>query len=507
LQKRGVAALFAAALFVMNGMSPLAITGQPPSIQHVIYIVQENHSFDNYFGTYPGARGIPSSLLVLSNPGQKNSTAVAPYLLSDNQPIYLVGDELPEGISDPAQLAANSSSPYLPHHLSSESSPVLTNAWAASHVAYDNGKMDGFISAQGGNAQTMGYYDRSDIPYYWDYADHFVLADNFFSSLLGPTFPNHLYIASGAAGPIKGLNNYDWIVNGTIVGDLGGSYPYDKLSLSWSTLAQELTAKNTTWNWYDGDPDPTSGSAWNVLPLFSYFQHNPAQITQHVKSTQYFSSDIKAGKLAAVSWIMPGSWTPPTYPSGCLGVDTSEHPPARSDCGMDYVSYLVNTVMQSPYWNSTAIVLTWDDWGGFYDHVAPPQVDGYGLGFRVPAIMISPWVKPHLIDHTQYEFSSMLRFAETVFNLPTLGTRDTSVNNMMSMFDFSQTPLPPLIESANFFQQSQTQSTTSLSTTSTQSTSASPFLSDSMIILTGAGLAVLLLVASVFVIMRRRPHA
>jgi phospholipase C len=500
------AALVIAFILAFNCVPPLAsAAAQPTNIQHIIFIVQENHSFDNYFGTYPGARGIPSSLLVYANPGQKNSTATAPFLLSDGTPIYLVGDELPPGISDPDQLA-NTSSPYLPHHLTSEASPLLTNAWAAAHVAYDNGKMDGFISAQGGNTQTMGYYDRSDIPYYWDYADHFVLADNFFSSLLGPTFPNHLYIASGAAGPVKVSGTYDWLVNGTIVGDLGGSYPYDQLKLSWSTLAQELSMKNTSWSWYDGDPNPTSGSAWDVLPLFTYFQQNPAQVTEHIKSTQYFSSDIKAGKLPAVSWIMPGSWEPPTYPSGCAGIDTSEHPPARSDCGMDYVSYLVNTVMQSPYWNSTAIVLTWDDWGGFYDSVAPPQVDEFGLGFRVPTLVISPWVKPHLIDHTQYEFSSMLKFAETVFNLPSLGTRDARVNDMLSMFDFSQTPLPTLIEPANFFQQSNvSRSTTSVSTTSSQSTSSSPFLSGSMVILTGAGLAVFLLAATVIIIMRRRP--
>lgn len=501
MNSRAVAVMIVA-LLTLNGLPVLAAPAPQSKIQHIIFIVQENHSFDNYFGTYLGAHGFPSGLLVSTNPGERNSTAIAPYLLSDGQPIYLVGDELPEGVSDPDQLTANYSQ-YLPHHLSSESAAVLTNAWAASHEAYDNGKMDGFINAQGGNTQTMGYYDRNDIPYYWDYADHFVLADNFFSSLMGPTFPNHLYIASGASGPVTGLN-YDWVVNGSIVGDLGGSYPYDKLSLSWSTLAQELTMKNTTWNWYDGDPDPTAGSAWDVLPLFTYFQDNPAQVTQHIKSTQYVSSDIQAGKLAAVSWIMPGSWAPPTYPSGCLGVDTSEHPPARSDCGMDYVSYLVNTVMRSPYWNSTAIVLTWDDWGGFYDHVPPPQVDEFGLGFRVPTLVISPWVKPHLIDHTQYEFASMLKFAEAVFNLPSLETRDARVNDMLSMFDFSQAPLPTLIEPANYFQEvpvsSSTTSTNSSQTTTQPSSSSPGYLLPAV----GAAAAVLLVAGIVYAATRMR---
>ena len=468
-----LAAVAVVALLTFNGLALLpAGTAQTPKIQHIVFIVQENHSFDNYFGTYPGVNGFPQGLLVRSNPNQTTSAAYAPYHLTNDQPIYLVGDELAPGISDPDQLQASAPNPYLPHHLTSESPPLLTNAWAAAHVAYDNGKMDGFISAQGGNPQTMGYYDRSNIPYYWDYADHYVLADNFFSSLLGPTFPNHLYIASGASGPVSGLNNYSWLVNNTIVGDLGGSYPYESLKLSWATLAQELSMKNASWSWYSGDPDPTAASAWDVLPMFTYFQQNPSQLTQHVRSTQYFGSDIKAGKLGAVSWIMPGSWTPPTYPSGCAGIDTSEHPPARVDCGMDYVSYLVNTVMQSSYWNSTAIVLTWDDWGGFYDNVAPPQVDEFGLGFRVPTLVISPWVKPHFIDNTQYEFASMLKLAETVFNLPALGTRDANTNDMMSMFDFTQAPLPTLIEPANFFQASPV-STTTTTTTSSQASSTS----------------------------------
>lgn len=468
-----LAAILIAVLLAFNSLPLLPTTvAQTSKIQHVVFIVQENHSFDNYFGTYPGAKGFPPGLLVQSNPNQTSSVAYAPFRLSDSTPVYLVGDELAPGISDPEQLAASTSNPFLPHHLTSEAPPLLTNAWGAAHLAYDNGKMDGFITAQGDNPQTMGYYDRTDIPYYWDYADHYVLADNFFSSMLGPTLPNHLYIASGASGPVNVKGTYAWLTNKTIVGDLGGSYPYESLQLSWATLAQELSTKNMSWNWYSGDPDPTSPSAWDVLPMFTYFQQNPSQLTEHVKNTQYFGSDIKAGKLGAVSWIMPGSWAPPGYPAGCAGIDTSEHPPARVDCGMDYVSYLVNTIMQSPSWNSTAIVVTWDDWGGFYDGVAPPQVDKFGLGFRVPTLVISPWVKPHFIDHTQYEFASMLRLAETLFNLPTLGTRDANTNDMLSMFDFAQTPLPPLIEPGNFFQQAPVSSTTTTSSVSQTTSSA-----------------------------------
>lgn len=117
---------------------------------------------------------------------------------------------------------------------------------------------------------------------------------------------------------------------------------------------------------------------------------------------------------------------------------------------MDYVAYLVNQVMQSKYWESTAIVITWDDYGGFYDHVAPPQVDSFGEGFRVPTIIISPWAKRHFIDHTEYEFASFLKLAEVIFKLPTLGVRDVAANSMLNSFDFNQVPQPPLIEQADF---------------------------------------------------------
>ena len=456
-------AVLVVALLVVNGF-PAVASGPPASkIQHVVYIIQENKTFDSYFGTYPGADGFPSSLLNASSP-----------------------------------------SPYLPHHVSSEVPPSLTNAWAAAHEAWDNGKMDRFINAQSGNAQTMGYYDRSNIPYYWDYADHYVLADHFFSSLMGPTFPNHLYIASGRSGPVTGMSSYDFVTNGSITGNLGGSLPYDQLKLTWATLAQELTLTNTSWAWYTGE-NPSAATAWNVLPAFSYFQNNPAQLSQHVKSTQSFASDIQAGKLGAISWITPGEWTPPTYPSECAGIGTSEHPPDRVDCGMDYVAYLVNTVMKSSYWNSTAIVIAWDDWGGLYDHVAPPQVDQYGLGFRVPVLVVSPWVKPHYIDHTQYGFGSLLKFAETTFNLPSLGARDVNASSMMSMFDFGQAPLPALIEPADFFVQPAQSSTTTTATTTTSGQATSSSGIPEFPVFSVGAFATIIAVAAAYALLRRRP--
>jgi hypothetical protein len=219
-------------------------------------------------------------------------------------------------------------------------------------------------------------------------------------------------------------------------------------------MAQELSNYEVSWKWYDRSTNATAPSIANVLPLFDYFQKNSTELNAHVQGIQNFVNDIHSNNLPAVSWISTyapnGTWYPPNFPSKFIGMDISEHPPARPDAGMDYVAYLVNQIMESPYWNSTAIVITWDDFGGFYDHVAPPEVDLYGLGPRVPALIISPWAKHGYIDNTQYEFSSMLKLVEDTFNVPTLGARDVTANDMMNAFNFSQTPQPAKIEPANF---------------------------------------------------------
>jgi phospholipase C len=406
-------------------------------IQHLIFIIQENHSFDNYFGTYPGANGIPPGA---SNPVDLNSTVkdyVYPFHLNATQPIYIQGDELPPGVADPLDLGESDNDSVSPFHLSSTVTEDIAHTWRAAHIAYDNGRMDGFVYAQDmlhlNGTEAMGYYTRSDLPYYYDYADNYVLDDDFFSSLMGPSLPNHLYIASGTSGGMK--DNPDNL---------------SALHLTWLTLAQELSAANVSWAWYTGQEDPDIGSLWNVLPLFAYFQQHPEVLAAHVLNTQDFVDSVENGSLPAVSWITPGTWQPASMPKALAGDATSEHPPARLDCGMDYVASLVNDIMQSQYWSSSAIIITWDDYGGFYDHVAPPQVDAYGEGFRVPALVISPFAKHHYIDPNMYEFGSLLSLAETIFRVPSLTKRDANANNMMDSFDFHQIPQPPLVEPANF---------------------------------------------------------
>jgi len=438
------------------------VVGTPTKIQHLIFIIQENHSFDNYFGTYPGANGFTPGLAIPINPAQAGSQYVAPYHLNVAQPIMIVGDELPPGVSDPDQLDSGDSSGVSPFPFNNESiGGDLSHAWKVAHMAYDNGKMDGFIAAEK-STLTMGYYDRADIPYYWGYADRYVLDDDFFSSQMGPSFQNHLYIASGTSGPVTNLN-YRWILNGHVVDNPAAGFNWQGVSLDWSTLAEEMSNSNVPWAWYDGEVKPLRSTIWDVLPLFTYFQNHPDQLNEHVQNAQRFIDAIQNAQLPAVSWIIPGSWVPPTYPIVCkhqVGGSPSEHPPARSDCGMDYVAYLVNQVMQSQYWQSSAIIITWDDYGGFYDHVPPPQIDAFGEGFRVPTLVVSPWAKHGFIDHTQYEFASFLKLAEVNFNIPGLGTRDVGASDMMNSFDFNQPPQPTLIEPANFVGPAQSSATT-----------------------------------------------
>ncbi len=392
-------------------------SGSTSKLQHLIFIVQENHSFDNYFGTYPGADGFQSGTRIPTEPGNSSQGYISPYLLSAES----IGQD-------------------------------LTHSWPSSHTDYAGGSMNGFVEGENSNL-TMGYYDRSLIPYYWDYADHYALDDHFFASEMGPSFGNHLYIVSGAAGPGVNVTNVPWVLNGTIVGTPPTSFPMASLNLNWTSMPQELSAHGLSWTWYNGGGlNSTTPSEFNVLPLFSYFEDNPRLLSSNVRSTAQFSVDIQKNRLAQVSWIMPGPWHPPTWPSLCDTSQTpdSEHPPGRSDCGMDYVAYLVNQIMESQYWQSSAIIITWDEYGGFYDHVPPPHVDGFGYGFRVPTLVISPWVFPHYVDHTQYDFGSLLKLIEQVFALTSLGARDAEANSMIGEFNFKQAPLTPLVETANF---------------------------------------------------------
>ena len=344
--------------------------GSPTTpIQHVVYVMQENHTFDNYFGRFPGANGITE----------------------------------PQA-SDP-----------LPNDLAHDA--------ASASAAYDNGNMDGFQSA--GNVQ----YTQSDIPIYWKYAQQFGLGDKFFTSDMNSSTPNHMAMVAAQTGGI-------WASGGnygcnSLPNNLMGSKNTSNLQY-WSypcypigSLPQLLNNAQLSWRFYG------QVSIWDP-PLFIQNLYNSSN---NGFSPTQFIKDVQSGNMPTVSWVTPSAG------------GTTEHPPYDLLGGQNFVESLVNAVMNSSYWDSTAIFITWDDWGGFYDHVTPPTIDDLGLGFRVPLLVISPYAKSGYISHQQGEFSSFVKFAEEAFGLPNLGQRDslTQTSDLMDFFDFSQQLQPPLV--------------------------------------------------------------
>jgi len=373
------------------------------SIKHIIFIVKENRSFDNYFGLFPGANGATTGTI------------------STGQTIPLI-------------------------HASEIIPRDLCHYYSCFVQDIDGGLMDKF-DLNGGNvigdyvAYTQFY--PADIPNYWKYAQTFVLADNMYSALTGPSFPNHLYTVAAQSGGAIGLpyahsakTPTTWgcdAAAGTIVqmmdsngNMLPGSFP----CFDFSTLADSLQNASISWRYY-APSFGQNGYNFSSLDAINHIRNGPLWASNVVPDTQ-FVTDAQSGNLPAFSWLVTAT-------------ANSDHPPYSVCVGENWTVEQVNAVMQGPDWNATVIFLTWDDPGGFYDHVPPPKLDVYGLGVRVPLLIISPYAKSGYISHTQYEFSSVLAFVEARYGLPPLTTRDAVANNMLDAFNFAQQPLPPLV--------------------------------------------------------------
>lgn len=374
------------------------------AIQHIVFIVKENRSFDTYFGTYPGANGATTGKI---STGQVIPLGPTPDVMPDD----------------------------------------LQHSWLAAITAIDGGLMDRFDLLLGANLN--GYYlaytqmSQADIPNYFTYAQNFVLGDKMFSSLEGPSFPNHLYTIAAQSGGVvnnpESMKNYgsntSWgcDAQSTVAvqvldsnGILSSQYPCFDVT----TLADSLNTAGLTWKYYA----PQQGQLGYIWTTYDAINHirNSSMWTQNVLPTSQFESDAIHGQLPAVSWVIP-LW------------GASEHPPSSACNGENWTVQQINAVMQGPDWKSTAIFVVWDDFGGFYDHVPPPSVDEYGLGPRVPILIISPYAKTGYISHTQYEFSSVLKFIEERFGLPFLSARDAGANDTLDSFDFTQAARQPLI--------------------------------------------------------------
>ena len=431
-----------------KGGSPTPSVTLPPGgspIKHVVFIVKENRTFNTYFATYPGAMGATQGGTI-----QCDSN----------------------GCTDGPTVPLKHAKDIQPHD--------LTHCFRCGLTAIDGGRMNGFnhMNASvpvGANQNLYGsdlsgyvYFTRSGIPNYWAYADRFVLADHFFTPMYGPTLPEHLYAVAAQS---------NWIVENKQTVDHPNSYCDDPTEYSTQfdphlspatrrkIMAEEWRIAQSARGWYDmadhwhsirlcfnipvlPDQLEKHGISWGYYADFNAWM-NALQMIRHVRygpmwnnvhDPDEFVKDVRHGDMPSVSWIVP----PEPY---------NEHPGGgKSVCaGENWTVNLVNTIMRSPYWRSTAIVQVWDDFGGFYDPVAPPHYDIMGLGPRTPALIISPYTRSGdnrdggEVDHTTYEFSSVLAFIEQIFGLHAMTDRDANASPLAGAFDFEHPNFKKLI--------------------------------------------------------------
>lgn len=389
---------------------PKVVAQARDKIEHIVFLIKENRTFDTLFGRFPDADGVTTG-------------------------VNCDGETVPLRRADDRALDA-------PH------------SFTDGIAAINGGQMNCF-------AESRAYvqYLEEDIPNYWAYARRFALADRFFASVYGPTGIEHMWTFASQS---------DRFVDHERPGQFGtgqrdycddpfeSAFSYKKLTaeerqavfalqeqggdgaqavreyfnLRWpctdmKVLPDLIEQAGLTWKEYRGE------NAF-VQPLRQVRHVRFGPMYENVVDWEEFPADIANGQLPDVTWLTP--------PFGL-----SDHPPASMCKGENWAVEVLNALMESPYWENTAVVLVWDDYGGYYDHVPPPHVDTYGLGARVPAIVISPWAKPGYIDTDPMEFASVLKFIETVFDLPALTQRDRVADDMLSSFDFTQPPQPPLI--------------------------------------------------------------
>jgi phospholipase C len=442
-----------AALVAAAAPATAAAPARPPAgihkIRHVVIVMQENRSFDSYFGTYPGAAGIPiaGGAPAVCAPDPQRGRCVAPY------------------------------------HTTADSNHGGPHGEGAAFADIAGGAMNGFVasaqSAKGtpcknqqdpvctvpGETDVMGYHDGGEIPNYWSYAKNFVLQDRMFEPNLSWSLPQHLFLVSGWSAlcntPGDALSCVNALQSPALPPDFSRTATVP--DYAWTDLTYLLHRHHVSWGYYvfaGGEPDceddetlacaPVGQNAktpgiWNPLPYFDTVRSDGE--LGDVRSLSSFYAAARAGTLPAVSWVAPNQ-------------RVSEHPPATVSDGQAYVTSLVNAVMRSSDWWSTAIFLSWDDWGGFYDHVLPPRVDANGYGLRVPGIVISPYARAGVVDHQILSHDAYLKFIEDDFlggrrldprtdgrpdGRPDVREANRLLGDLARDFDFSQPPVPPLL--------------------------------------------------------------
>jgi phospholipase C len=398
------------------GVSPQALSFvEAPSIQahskirHVVIIVQENRTPDNLFNGLPGADTVRSG---------KNS---------HGQTVEL-------------------------HRVPLATDYILIHSHWAFKTEYAHGQLNGFDKDHTGchpgarcpppGLRAYGYVERDDVQPYFAMAEQYTFADNMFQSNEGPSFPAHQYLLSGTStirndSTLRASENAashggeraggcDSPPGSTVaVIDLAGNenqkvFPCFRRR----SLPELLAAHGLSWHYYQAHMGP---GAWHGPDAILELRQSPEFFEDVVAPPARVLTDIAEGRLATVVWVTPTA-------------AESDHSGLNNGSGPSWVASVVNAVGESQYWNDTAIFITWDDWGGWYDHVPPIEYNSYELGFRVPLIVVSPYAKLHFVSHRQHEFGSILKFVEKTFGLGSLGTTDVRADDLSDCFDFSTRP-------------------------------------------------------------------
>jgi phospholipase C len=431
--------------------------GPAGKIKHIVVIVQENRTFDNFFDCFPGTDCVKTAPGPGASPGPSVGSSPCPSLHT-----------LPPGPT-PTPIALQFNAPLVDLDPAHDYCPGFK-------TEYDRGKMDGFYWETGCTFDapcklyTYRVTNPKQIRPYWDMATQYVLADRAFPTEFSGSYTAHQDLIRGDTTYQNGesLVDFPWnkenvsnwgcddepdtktpLISSQAAYKMNGPFP----CMTYETIRDPLDAAKVTWKYYAPPWPQDGGQMWNAfdgIKAVRYSDEWPDTGTKPFTcsgscvswpNTNIFCdiAGTTGGKcpapkskgpvqLPAVSWVIPTN-------------EASDHYDGQgTDLGPDWVTSVVNAVGESKYWDSTAIVIFWDDWGGLYDHVPPPQLDYTGLGFRVPFIVISPYAKKGYVTHTQYEFGSVLKFIEGTFGLPSLGTSDKRANNITDSFDFTQKP-------------------------------------------------------------------
>jgi phospholipase C len=318
----------------------------------------------------------------------------------------------PRGFTQP-DAAGN---PHAPFEFTSLTTPDPAHSWSAVHAQWNNGKMDGFYKSSGDSA--IGYYTAKEIPYYYGLIDRAALCGSYFCSLLGPTWPNRFYLMAGTSGGITA----------------NGYWGYDTFrSSQWPIILDLLDEADVSWKiYYIGSDGVDVGDTDNVAVFWDRYSHDP----RTTGSIEEYYADCKAGTLPNVSWIIPS-----------FSMQFDEHPPADVAVGMNFQRQTIEALQGSPHWGKSAFLLTYDEHGGFFDHVPPPQFDAYGLGIRVPLWVVSPHARRGVVTTRKpAEHVSTLKFIERLWGLPTLASRNHLFDSSTPL---SGSPTPPWINGSD----------------------------------------------------------